>query len=154
MRCDWLRPLRRIADATARCDAGILFPSYTYRQALTLVPISDIALTLTSVVLIGCAQILFKLAANGALLDGFHWRTLSSWISPSMIAALAVSIAATVVWVWVLRTARLGTVYPIYALTFVIVPLLDRFVFGTPFSPRSWLGAAAIIAGVWLMADA
>jgi drug/metabolite transporter (DMT)-like permease len=118
------------------------------------VPAIEIGLTLTSVVLIGCGQILFKLAARDATYDGINWTTAASWLSPAMIAALTISTIATALWVWVLRSASLSVVYPLYALTFVLVPLLEWLVFNTGFTVRHGLGAAAIVFGVWLMASA
>jgi drug/metabolite transporter (DMT)-like permease len=118
------------------------------------VPGDQIGLTLASVFMIGCGQILFKLAARDATFDGFNWPTVASWLSPAMIAALAVSTIATALWVWVLRSASLSVVYPLYALTFVLVPLLEWLVFNTGLTARHGLGATAIVFGVWLMASA
>ena len=114
----------------------------------------EIALTLTSVVLIGFGQILFQLAARDATFAGFTWNTVASWLTPAMLAALAISTLATGLWVWVLRTASLAVVYPLYALTFIVVPLLEWLLTGTAMTPRSVVGAAAIVAGVWMMAGA
>ncbi len=115
---------------------------------------AEILLVLASVGMVGCAQILFKLAAQTARTESFTWGTVGSWLSPSMLAALVVSLGGTVLWVWVLRKAPLGIVYPLYALTFILVPLLDWALFGMPLTPRQWGGAAAIVAGVWLMTGA
>lgn len=112
----------------------------------------QVAMTLISVVLIGCGQILFKLAARDTVSGGLAWETVASWLSPAMIAALAVSTLATGLWVWVLRSASLSLVYPLYALTFVVVPLLDWLLSGTRLTPQGAAGAAAIVAGVWMMA--
>jgi len=114
----------------------------------------QIGLTLLSVVMIGCGQILFQTAARTAVLAGFNWPTVLSWLSPAMIAALAVSVVATALWVWVLRSASLAVVYPLYALTFVLVPALDWLVHDTTLTPQHGVGAAAIVLGVWLMASA
>ena len=84
----------------------------------------DIILTLICVFLIGCGQILFKLAARTVEFDGMTWRTLASWLTPPMVAALTIYAAATLLWVWVLRTAPLAVVYPLYALAFILVPVL------------------------------
>lgn len=115
---------------------------------------AEILLTLASVLLIAGGQILFKLAARDATFTGFDLRTVATWMTPAMIAALAVSTLATGMWVWVLRSATLSVVYPLYALTFVVVPLLDWALFGATLSVRHGTGAAAIVAGVWLMAGA
>jgi drug/metabolite transporter (DMT)-like permease len=115
---------------------------------------TEAAMTLGSVALIGSGQILFKLAARDVALAGFTWKSVASWASPAMVGALAVSTLATALWIWVLRSASLGLVYPLYALTFVLVPVLDAICFGATLTPRHWLGAAAIVGGVWLMSGA
>ena len=112
------------------------------------------AATFASVFMVSCGQILFKLAARDARFDGMTWRMAASWLTPAMISALAISMLATVLWVWVLRSASLSVAYPLYALTFVLVPLMERFLFDTVFTPQQGLGAAAIVFGVWLMARA
>lgn len=113
-----------------------------------------IASTLASVLMVGCGQVLFKLAARDATFDGLNWRTVASWLTPAMISALAISTLATVLWVWVLRSASLSVAYPLYALTFVLVPLLERLLYDTAFTSQQGVGAAAIVLGVWLMASA
>ena len=115
---------------------------------------TEVILTLVSVIMIACGQILFKLAARDATFDGFTLHTILSWLSPAMIAALAISTIATGLWVWVLRSANLSVVYPLYALTFVLVPVFDGLLYGTELAPRNWAGATAIVAGVWLMSGA
>ncbi len=115
---------------------------------------AEFAMTLASVALIGFGQILFKLAARDAAFSGLSWRTLASWLSPAMLGALVVSVVATVLWIRVLRTASLGLAYPLYALTFVVVPVLDALLFDAPFALHHWVGAAAIVGGVWLMSGA
>jgi undecaprenyl phosphate-alpha-L-ara4N flippase subunit ArnE len=112
---------------------------------------TEVLLTLICVFMIGCGQILFKLAARDVTLDGFNTRSLLSWLSPPMLAALAIYAGATLLWVWVLRTASLSVVYPLYALAFVLVPLLAWALFGEPMAARHWVGAALIVGGVWLM---
>lgn len=115
---------------------------------------NELFLTLISVLLIASGQILFKLAAHNAGFEGFNWRTAAMWLSPAMLVALLVSTFATGIWVWVLRSADLSIAYPLYALTFILVPLFDWALFGDGLALRQWAGAATIIAGVWLMAGA
>ena len=111
----------------------------------------DVALTLASVALVAIAQILFELAARRVRFEGWAWETVASWATLPMALALLVSAAGAGLWVWALRSARLSVVYPLYALTFVMVPLLDRALFATPLSLRYWTGAAIIVGGVWVM---
>jgi drug/metabolite transporter (DMT)-like permease len=114
----------------------------------------EVIFTLVSVFMIACGQLLFKLAARDVTYDGFTLQAMLSWLSPAMLAALAISTIATGLWVWVLRTADLSVVYPLYALTFVLVPILDGQLSGTGLVTRHWAGAAAIVGGVWLMTGA
>ncbi len=113
---------------------------------------NEIALTSISVLLIASGQIFFKLAARDAAFEGFNWHTAALWLTPAMLAALVVSTVATGMWVWVLRSANLSVVYPLYAMTFVLVPLFDWALFGHGLAARQWAGAFTIVAGVWLMA--
>jgi uncharacterized membrane protein len=115
---------------------------------------TEIVLTLISVFLIGWGQILFKLAAQNVAFTGFTWQTVALWLTPALVSALVVSTLATGLWVWVLRSANLSVVYPLYALTFVLVPALEWLVFGTALTMRHATGAAVIVVGVWLMAGA
>ncbi len=115
---------------------------------------SEFALTFASVALIGCGQILFKVAARTADFSGLRWAVVASWLSAPMVAALLLSTVATVLWIAVLRTASLGLAYPLYALGFVLVPVLDATLFGSAFTLRHGLGAATIVGGVWLMSAA
>jgi len=111
----------------------------------------NVALTLASVTLVAIAQILFELAARRVRFEGWAWETVASWSTVPMVLALLVSAAGAGLWVWALRSARLSVVYPLYALTFVLVPLLDRALFATPLPLRYWIGAATIVGGVWVM---
>jgi undecaprenyl phosphate-alpha-L-ara4N flippase subunit ArnE len=110
-----------------------------------------VALTLASVALVAIAQVLFELAARHVRFEGWTWQTMASWSTLPMALALLVSAAGVGLWIGALRSARLSTVYPLYALTFVLVPLLDRALFATPLSSRYWFGAAVIVGGVSVM---
>ena len=68
---------------------------------------TEVLLTLVCVFMIGCGQILFKLAAREVAFDGFNLRSLASWLSPAMLVALAIYAAATLLWVWVLKDCRM-----------------------------------------------
>jgi drug/metabolite transporter (DMT)-like permease len=105
-------------------------------------------LTLLCVVLIGVGQLLFKAAAGQWRIDGWSWATLRSFLSPTMLVALALYGLTTVLWVLVLRSAPLSIAYPLYALVFVLVPVLAHFVFGEPLSWNSLVGGAVIMVGV------
>ena len=105
-------------------------------------------LVLACVALIGAGQLLFKSAAAQWRVDAGAWIALRSLLSPAFIAALAVYGCATLLWVYALRIVPLGTAFPLYALTFLLVPLLAHFVAGEPLSRNTLLGGLVILVGV------
>lgn len=105
----------------------------------------EIGLSLASTLGISIGQILFRLSAQR--IDGGRW-VASTLGNPWLWAALIVYGAATLLWVHVLRTAPLSRVYPLIALAFVVVPLLDTFLLGEPLRPQSLVGGAVIVVGV------
>lgn len=100
---------------------------------------------LVCVVVIAGGQLLFKIASG--LID---FRR--PFDEPRGVAVLAVALAlyggATLLWVAALRHAPLGRVYPLMALSFVLVPLAAMFVLREQLSPQYWAGVALIVAGL------
>ncbi len=111
-------------------------------------PVRSILLTLGCVALIAIGQLLFKAAAAQWRVDGFSWATLRGFLSPLMLVALAVYAFATLLWVYVLRTVPLSTAYAMFALAFVVVPLLAHVALGEPLSINAIVGGAIIVLGV------
>jgi len=105
-------------------------------------------LTLLCVVLLAIGQMLFKSAAGQWRVDGWSWATLRSFLSPALIAGLVLYAVTTVLWVYVLRTVPLTVAYSVFALTFVIVPLVAYLFFEEPLTLNTFLGSALIVAGV------
>lgn len=96
---------------------------------------------------VAAGQLLFKLAAVAPRPDGEAWRL---FLSPALLAGLAVYGLATIVWVWQLRSVPLTRAFPFMALGFVVTPLAASFLFQEATSPRYWMGAAMICAGIIL----
>jgi undecaprenyl phosphate-alpha-L-ara4N flippase subunit ArnE len=107
-----------------------------------------IALVHASVVLIGVGQIQLKSAASQLRLDGGAWTALRSAANAPLVVALATYALATVLWLLALRSTPLGIAFPVYALTFVIVPLLAHVFLGETVGWRTLAGALVIIVGV------
>ncbi len=104
-------------------------------------------LTFVCVLMIGCGQILFKMAANrGAQLAGTGF--IESWLTWPLLVALGVYGLATLLWVWILRYITLNTAYPVYALAFLVIPALAHFFLGEPMTWRHFVGGGLIIIGV------
>jgi undecaprenyl phosphate-alpha-L-ara4N flippase subunit ArnE len=107
-----------------------------------------VLLVLAVVVLLGAGQLLFKAAAAQWRLDQGTWLAVRSLLSPAFVAALVLYGFATLLWVYVLRTVPLGAAFPLYALTFLLVPLLAHFVAGEPLHMNTVIGGLVIIVGV------
>ena len=112
---------------------------------------AELLLTLVCVAGIASGQILFRLAAE---------RIDSARLLPSLVTntwlwvALAVYGLATLLWIHVLRSAPLNRVYPLFALAFVVVPLLEHWVWQQPLRWQSWVGGMVIALGVALSVGA
>jgi drug/metabolite transporter (DMT)-like permease len=107
---------------------------------------THLALTLACVAAIAGGQILFKLAARTgeASAAAFPWNIVNAWF----LAAIVVYAAATLMWVWLLRTLPLSLAYPFVGLAFVIVPVLAALWLGEALDWRNMAGGVLIAVGV------
>jgi drug/metabolite transporter (DMT)-like permease len=105
-------------------------------------------LTVICVVLLSIGQMLFKTAAGQWRIEGWGWSTWRSLFSLAMLSALVIYGATTILWVFILRKVPLSAAYPVYALSFLIVPLLAHITIGEPLTMRTIVGGAIIIAGI------
>jgi drug/metabolite transporter (DMT)-like permease len=115
--------------------------------------LANILLTILCVACISCGQVLFKVAARSASPAGdFLTATRELALSPFLIGGLVIYLAATLLWIWLLRTVPLSVAYPFMALAFLFVPLLAAAFLGEPLTFNSTLGAVLIVAGICLIA--
>ena len=112
-----------------------------------------LVLTLVCVVLIAAGQVLFKLAASQWRIDGWTFAAARSFLSPTMVVALAIYAFATLLWVYVLRSAPLSLAYPLFSLAFIVTPVLAHVALGEPLSWRTFAGGALIVVGVLVSAS-
>jgi len=96
---------------------------------------------------IAAGQILFKLSATEFNRTG---SLLGSGTLIYFIIALALYGITTIGWVWVLQKIELGKVYPLMALSFVIVPLASHLLLGERFQTQYFIGVAIIVIGIIL----
>jgi drug/metabolite transporter (DMT)-like permease len=100
---------------------------------------------LLCVAVISTGQLLFKVASASV-----DFRR--PFDAPKGLAVLGVALAlyaaATLLWVAALKHAPLGRIYPLMALSFVLVPLAATVVLREPVSPGYWAGVALIVAGL------
>jgi undecaprenyl phosphate-alpha-L-ara4N flippase subunit ArnE len=97
-------------------------------------------------------QLLFKLAAQRVPADGpLAERLLGLAGNAYFVAALAIYLGLSFLWVWLLRFTPLSRAYLFVALSFAIVPLLGAFVFAEPISTRLIIGVIVIVCGLVLV---
>ncbi|MFV9325728.1 hypothetical protein [Citrobacter europaeus] len=68
--------------------------------------------------------------------------------NPWFYCAVAVYGGSTLLWVMILRKISLGLAYPMFALGFIIVPILDYVIFKEPLRLTTLVGGAIIVFGV------
>lgn len=109
-------------------------------------------LIMVCVVGISIGQILFKLAAKSLPKSGGTLEiALSLILNPYLLIGLTVYLAATALWIWVLREVPLNLAYPLMALAFLFVPLLSMYLLGETFSRTSLFGGILIVSGVYII---
>ena len=69
-------------------------------------------------------------------------------INPWFYAAVAVYGGSTLLWIAILRKVSLSLAYPMFALGFIIVPLLEYVLFKEPLRSSTLVGGLVIIVGV------
>lgn len=104
-------------------------------------------LILAVVATISVGQMLFK---HTATMLSTATNGIWPWFNPYLFAALAIYGGATLAWIYMLRQVPLNLAYPLFALSFLIVPLLSLIIFREPFTLRMMAGSAAIVFGVYL----
>jgi drug/metabolite transporter (DMT)-like permease len=115
--------------------------------------LSQAALLLAYAAGMAGGQLLFKAAAlRYASEASFGERLLSLVQNAYFLAAIALYVALTVLWVWILTFTPLSRAYPFVALAFAITPLLAGFVFGEAVTARLMLGIGFILCGLLLVA--
>jgi drug/metabolite transporter (DMT)-like permease len=107
-----------------------------------------IGLTLICVALLAIGQLLFKVAAMQWRVDGWTLASVRSFLSGSMLVALFIYAIATILWVYVLRSAPLSIAYPLFSLAFIVTPLAAYLFLGEPLSWRIVGGGIVILVGV------
>lgn len=103
---------------------------------------------LACVAVISAGQLLFKVAS--ASLD-FRRPLAEPRGLAVLVLALALYGSATLLWVAALRHAPLSRLYPLMALSFVLVPLGGVFLLREQVSAGYWIGTALVFAGLAVM---
>jgi drug/metabolite transporter (DMT)-like permease len=116
-----------------------------------------IALILLSVALASVAQLTLKAGMNRVTeTNGTVSLSIDSLKAiasdPIVWAGLALFGLSAVAWLFVLSRTTLSFAYPFASLTYLLIVLVDRFVFHEEIPPARWAGVALIMAGIVLVA--
>jgi drug/metabolite transporter (DMT)-like permease len=100
------------------------------------------------VVTISAGQILFKLAAD-------RLRASDGQLTAPVLSVVGLSLvlygAATLAWIWMLQFYPLSRLYPLMALSFILVPLGGILIFGERLTPTFFGGTVLLLAGLFLI---
>lgn len=96
---------------------------------------------------ISAGQLLFKIAAINLQPEISIQRLVTNW---ALVLGLALYGAATIFWIWLLRTTPLTMAYPFMAMSFILVPIAASIFLGEAMSPRLIIGSVVISAGIIL----
>ena len=100
--------------------------------------------------MIAGGQVLFKLVS--ARLPSGGVRNLGLvLLDPYFIGAMVIYLAATVSWIYVLRSVPLGIAYSFTALGFIFVPIVSMYLFGELLTVRFLLGTIMVVAGLMVI---
>lgn len=105
--------------------------------------------------LLAAGQTLFKVAALALARRGAGGGSLLALATvPAFWLALVLYGCGTLLWIWILQTVPLSRAYPFTALGFVFVPVIAAVFFAERLNLTYALGAALIIAGLFVTARA
>lgn len=106
-------------------------------------------LAVLCVALIATGQVLFKYSAGALEVS----RTLfDRRVGGILLAALVIYAAATLLWIFLLRSVPLGRLYPYMALSFVLVALASWLLLGERLVFGQIAGLGLIVAGLLVIA--
>jgi drug/metabolite transporter (DMT)-like permease len=115
--------------------------------------LGSVSLILTSVLLAGSGQLIFKAALNDI---GELTLSLQMFIdlatSPLLIFGLGVFGVSALIWLIALMKAELSFAYPFLSLSYIIVLVGGSLVFGEEITPARVFGFVMIITGLMVVA--
>lgn len=96
-----------------------------------------------------CAgQILFKVISKNVPTNFSFHEWLVFIFSPVTLLVLGLYGIATFLWIYLLKFNTLSELYPVMALSYVIVPIASYFFFNEKLSVNLLVGSSLIIIGV------
>ena len=101
-----------------------------------------IILVILSTLFISVAQVFYKLAAEGLIFN------LSLIYNYHLFIGLFLYAIAAVLLILALKRGELSVIYPMIAVSYLLVVILSYFIFGESINLFRWLGILLIFAGV------
>ena len=113
------------------------------------ISVTQIGVLVCYAMAMAAGQVLFKLAAQKITPGGtLPERLLALAHNGYFAAAVALYVALTVFWVWILTFTPLSRAYAFVALAFVLTPLAGVALFGEPISVRFVVGIGFVVVGL------
>lgn len=113
----------------------------------------QIGLLLINCLGLALGQLLFKRAAMSLRGNAFDMHLVwAAMTNVPLIAALVLYATLTLLWVFILSVTDLSKAYPFTALTLAVTPLLASWMFNEKLSASYFVGMAAIVTGVLIIA--
>lgn len=112
------------------------------RSAAALTP-TVIGMILVTLTMLACGQVLFKMVSAQ-----LSFQRPLSFLSGTLLLALFVYGAATLLWLAVLARVPLSLAFPFYGLSFLLIPAFSWWLLHEPIRPQTWIGGAVILVGV------
>lgn len=109
---------------------------------------NTLVLVLAAVTLSTVGQLSLKAGARHLAGLGSLEFLLAAIQNLHVLSGIAAWGASTVCWLYVLRSARLSSVYGLTSLTYVLVPLASVYFFGERLRQLQVVGIALILAGM------
>jgi drug/metabolite transporter (DMT)-like permease len=101
----------------------------------------------------GAGQILLRIGSRslgsltvGSFAQPTTWQALL--LNPAIVGGVACWGLATLVWIVVLNRTQLSYAYYVASLNYILLPLVDRFLFSEQIHPVRLAGMAVILVGI------
>lgn len=110
---------------------------------------------LGAIVLGSFGHLLIKMGVTAAARQTLNSSVLSRLghyiLQPAAMTGLLIYGVGTLLWIYAVSQRSISFLYPLTALTYVVVALGGRFIFGKVISRQRWLGIAVVMVGVAML---
>lgn len=90
-------------------------------------------------------------AAHQTVASGLIGRFTHYLREPAAMTGLLIYGIGTLLWIYAVSQRNISFLYPLTALTYVVVALGGKFMFGENVSGQRWIGIAVVVIGVGML---